>query len=240
MGQRAAIHARVSTVDQRCERQVGELSAFAERGGFEVMGIFRENGLGGAGNNRLARNRVLELAQARLIEPYWSPSCPAGDARRRTSSTRSTGVPAVWKVSVVAMSGMTFDLDTPHGRMMTTILAGIAQFEHDLLSERVKSGLAAARARGRDSGASPGSTRNRTNSRRKCSRPSPVGEAIAGSLVTSISPSILLPTSSNGTARSPQRRSPSYRNGPQWHAEQLREDLRWPHFTQEFAAWRFS
>ncbi|WP_229747934.1 recombinase family protein [Marivita lacus] len=55
---------------------------------------------------------------------------------------------AGWKVSVVAMNGMTFELDTPHGRM----LAGIAQFERDLLSERVKSGLAAARARGKKLG----------------------------------------------------------------------------------------
>lgn len=37
-------------------------------------------------------------------------------------------------------------------RLMATLLAGIAQFERDLLSERVKSGLAAARARGKKLG----------------------------------------------------------------------------------------
>ena len=50
------------------------------------------------------------------------------------------------------MCGMTFEIDTPHGRMIVTILAGIAQFERDMLSERVRSGLAAAQARGRKLG----------------------------------------------------------------------------------------
>lgn len=36
------------------------------------------------------------------------------------------------------------------------MLAGIAQFERDLLSERVKSGLAAAKARGKKLGRQPG------------------------------------------------------------------------------------
>jgi putative DNA-invertase from lambdoid prophage Rac len=54
------------------------------------------------------------------------------------------------------MSGMTFEVDTPHGRMMATMLTGIAQFERDMLSERVRSGLAVARARGRKLGRQAG------------------------------------------------------------------------------------
>lgn len=61
-----------------------------------------------------------------------------------------------WNVFVVAMSGMTFELDSPHGRMMATMLAGIAQFERDLMSERIKSGLAAAKARGKKLGRQSG------------------------------------------------------------------------------------
>lgn len=54
-----------------------------------------------------------------------------------------------YRVSLIAITGMMFDLATPHGRMLATVLAGIAEFERDLISERVKSGLAAAKARGK-------------------------------------------------------------------------------------------
>ena len=59
-------------------------------------------------------------------------------------------------MSLIALSGMTFDLASPHGRMMATLLAGIAEFERDLISERVKSGIAAAKAREKKLGRQPG------------------------------------------------------------------------------------
>ena len=49
---------------------------------------------------------------------------------------------AEWKVSVVAMNGTPFEIDTPRGRMVATIRAGIAQYERDLTSGRMKSGPA--------------------------------------------------------------------------------------------------
>ncbi|SCW95738.1 Resolvase, N terminal domain, partial [Sphingobium faniae] len=64
MGQRAAIYARVSTADQSCERQLRDLAGFAERGGYEVVEVFRETA-SGMKANRSARAEVMKLAQAR-------------------------------------------------------------------------------------------------------------------------------------------------------------------------------
>ena len=158
MGQRAAIYARVSTSDQSCDRQISDLTAFAQRAGYDVVGCFRETGSGtrldrsGRGQER---RQVMALAQARKIDVIlvtelsrWGRSTIDLLGTLRALEGHS--------VSLIAQSGMTFDLTTPHGRMMATILSGIAEFERDLISERVKSGLAAAKARGKKLGRQKG------------------------------------------------------------------------------------
>ena len=59
-------------------------------------------------------------------------------------------------VSVRALNGFDVDLSTPTGRVMVTLLAGIAEFETGLLTERVKSGLARAKAKGKKLGRKEG------------------------------------------------------------------------------------
>ncbi len=60
------------------------------------------------------------------------------------------------RVSLIALNGIAFDLSTPHGRMIATVLAGIAEFERELIQERIRSGIAAAKARGKLLGRQPG------------------------------------------------------------------------------------
>ncbi len=43
---RAAIYARVSTLDQSCARQESELLAYAARANYHVVGIWKETGSG--------------------------------------------------------------------------------------------------------------------------------------------------------------------------------------------------
>ena len=64
---------------------------------------------------------------------------------------------------MIALSGLAFDLSTPHGRMLATVLAGIAEFERELIRERVRSGMAAAKARGKRLGRQPGAVGQATS-----------------------------------------------------------------------------
>lgn len=149
-----AIYARVSTAMQDCDRQVEELKAFADRAGFNVVGIFTETA-SGKSNARPERRKILALAQRREIDGVLVTELSRWG--RSTQDLLSTlDELAVRGVSVRALNGFEVDLASPTGRVMVTLLAGIAEFEAGLLAERVKSGLARAKAKGRKLGRKKG------------------------------------------------------------------------------------
>jgi putative DNA-invertase from lambdoid prophage Rac len=154
LGQRVAIYCRVSTADQSCARQERDLTAFAVRGGYEVVGIFRETA-SGARADRAERRKVMALAQRRAIDAVLVTELSRW-GRSTLDLLHTLKELEARRVSVIAMSGLAFDLSTPHGRMLATVIAGIAEFARELIGERIRSGMAAAKARGKRLGRQPG------------------------------------------------------------------------------------
>jgi putative DNA-invertase from lambdoid prophage Rac len=154
LGQRVAIYCRVSTADQSCERQERDLTGFAMRAGYEVVGVFRETA-SGTRADRAERRKVLALAQRREIDAVLVTELSRW-GRSTLDLLHTLKELEARRVSVIAMSGLAFDLSTPHGRMLATVISGIAEFERDLVRERVRSGMAAAKARGKKLGRQPG------------------------------------------------------------------------------------
>jgi DNA invertase Pin-like site-specific DNA recombinase len=141
-----AINCRVSTDDQSCERQEHDLKAYAKRAGHKVIGVFKETA-SGAKNDRAERKKVMELARAHKIDAILVTELSRW-GRSTQDLVQTLDDLHGWKVSVLAQSGLSFDLSTASGKLMRTIMAGLAEFERDLIKERVKSGMAAAKARG--------------------------------------------------------------------------------------------
>jgi glyoxylase-like metal-dependent hydrolase (beta-lactamase superfamily II) len=75
------------------------------------------------------------------------------DAR---SVPHAAGSSSLGGVSLVAQTGLQFDLRTAQGKLIASLMAALAEFDRDLLRERVRSGIAAARKRGVVFGRRPG------------------------------------------------------------------------------------
>lgn len=156
MNKTVAIYCRVSTEDQDCDRQVRDLTEYAGKLGYTVHGVYRETA-SGAKDNRPIRKEILKLAQARKIDAVlvtemsrWGRSTM--DLMGTLQQLES------WGVSLVAQTGFTFDLGTAQGKLIANIMASLAEFERELIKERVKSGLAAAKAKGKKLGRQTGDT----------------------------------------------------------------------------------
>ena len=108
------------------------MAAFAERAGYEVVATFKETA-SGVRLDRIARKRVLALAQRREIDAVLVTELSRW-GRSTTDLLATLKELEARRVSLIALNGMAFDLATPHGRMMATLLAGIAEFERELVN----------------------------------------------------------------------------------------------------------
>jgi putative DNA-invertase from lambdoid prophage Rac len=144
---RVGIYCRVSTHDQTCDRQERELKIYAAKCNYDVVGIFKEIG-SGAKLDRQERQKVIDLARSRSIDAVLVTELSRW-GRSTSDLIRTLEELASYGVSLIAQTGMQFDLSTPHGKLIAQILSSMAEFERELIRERVRSGLAHARAKGK-------------------------------------------------------------------------------------------
>jgi putative DNA-invertase from lambdoid prophage Rac len=152
---RVAIYCRVSTHDQNCERQERDLREYAERLGYDVVGIWSEFG-SGVKLDRVKRKEIMAIARKGKIDAVLVTELTRW-GRSTIDLINTLNDLHSWKVSLIAQTGMQFDLSTPAGNLMLTIMAGLAEFERSLIQERIKSGVALARSKGKVFGRKPGS-----------------------------------------------------------------------------------
>jgi DNA invertase Pin-like site-specific DNA recombinase len=142
---RVAIYTRVSTSDQSVERQVRELTKYAESRDWQI--IYRaEEYASGASQKRPKREEVLKMARRREIDAILVQSL---DRWGRSVQDLVLTMAELDSLGVAFVVPGNIDMTTPMGKMMAHFLGAVAEFERELIRERVKSGLANARAKGK-------------------------------------------------------------------------------------------
>jgi DNA invertase Pin-like site-specific DNA recombinase len=145
---RIAIYARVSTLNgQNPEMQLGELREYAQRRGWAVSSEYVDLGVSGAKESRPEFNRMITAAHARAFDAVL---CWKLDRLGRSLKHLVTTIEDLQAYGVAFVSLRdNLDLSTPSGRLMMHIIGAMAQFERELIRERVTAGIQAARNRGR-------------------------------------------------------------------------------------------
>jgi DNA invertase Pin-like site-specific DNA recombinase len=148
---KAAIYARVSTNNgQNPEMQLEELRAYCKRRGWEIAGEYVDTGISGSKEHRPALDRLLACCRKRLVDAVvvYRYDRFARSLRQLVNALEEFRALGIEFVSL--HEGV--DTSTPNGRLVFGILASIAEFERELIRDRVRSGLASAKARGKHLG----------------------------------------------------------------------------------------
>ena len=155
---RAAIYARVSTSDQTNTIQVRELKEYVERRSWDVAGIYQDQ-MSGATASRPVLNQLMADARLRKFDAVlvWKLD------RFGRSLVHCVGaiqeLQALGIRFIAISQGLDTDTSNPTSQLLMHILAPVAQFERELIHERVSAGMRAAKVHGTKTGNAIGRSR---------------------------------------------------------------------------------
>jgi DNA invertase Pin-like site-specific DNA recombinase len=143
----AALYARVSTRDKQDPKmQLIELREYAATRKWQVVGEFVDVGVSGSNSSRPQLDAMMRLAKARKVDviAVWKLDRFGRSLRHLVNALGELEAVGVGFISLRD----SLDFSTPAGRLMFHVIAAMAEFERELIRERVNAGLATARRKG--------------------------------------------------------------------------------------------
>jgi putative DNA-invertase from lambdoid prophage Rac len=139
---KTGLYARVSTKDQNCQLQLGELRQYCTARGWEIAGEYVDNGVSGRSTQgRKQFQRLMQDALARKLDCVLV--CKL-DRFGRSVPDLVTHIKQLDSAAVrfIAINqGLDTDSSNPTSRLLLNILGCVAEFERDLINERTRAGL---------------------------------------------------------------------------------------------------
>jgi DNA invertase Pin-like site-specific DNA recombinase len=148
---RVGIYIRVSTTDQNPQLQFDELREYSKERGWKITGEFVDHGLSGISTSRPGLRQLLEAVHQHHLEVVlvWRLDRLA---RSLAELVRLTQIFEASRINFVSLKNPGLDTTTPQGKLFFGISAVFAEFERDLIIERTRAGLEAAKRRGQKLG----------------------------------------------------------------------------------------
>lgn len=149
---RVGIYARVSTHDQQTlPMQLRQMKEYVNNRNWTLTAEFQE--IGSGAKTRPKREELLKMARRREIDAVlvWKL-----DRFGRSLADLITSLNELRELGVIFVSiTEALDFSTPSGRAMAGMFSTFAEFERDIIRERVKAGIASAREKGKPHGRPP-------------------------------------------------------------------------------------
>lgn len=148
---RAAIYGRVSTIKQDYALQQHEVNAYVGRMGWEAA-EYLEQASSRVGSKRIQLERLLEDARLRRFDVVvvWKMDRFARSLTQLISNLQLLAQHGVRFISVT--DRIDTDDKSPTGRLLLQILGAFAEFERNIIVERVKAGVDEAKRQGKHCG----------------------------------------------------------------------------------------
>jgi DNA invertase Pin-like site-specific DNA recombinase len=147
--QNAAIYARVSTTDQDCEMQLRDLRSYCESRGWTAV-EYVDTGVSGAKTARQQLDRLMKDAKRRKIDVVI---CWRFDRFARSTKHLLDALEEFKSLGIGFVSHQeAIDTTSPMGKLLFVIVAAMGEMERSILIERVRAGMANAKAKGKSVG----------------------------------------------------------------------------------------